>query len=129
MILEQKLGGGNKLKKWENIDQELHKSVDNETGSRKSSHNSQSGHIPIPPPPPIAPSFTKPLYVNTDNNESGSLVSSYYSPGGSTPTPDQPPAPVAPVLNGDHGEARYRRKGDRGRRDDSVSSHQTEKTE
>merc|ERR1719410_166570 len=50
-------------------------------------------------------------------------------PGGSTPTPDQPPAPVAPVLNGDHGEARYRRKGDRSRREDSVSSHQTEKTE
>lgn len=36
---------------------------------------------------------------------------------------------MAPVLNGDHGEARYRRKGDRGRREDSVSSHQTEKTE
>ena len=81
MILEQKLGGGGKLKKWENIDQELHhKSVD-ETNSRKSSHNSQSGHIPIPPPPPIAPSFTKPLHVNTDNNDSTSLVSSYYSPG------------------------------------------------
>ena len=84
MILEQKLGGGSKLKKWENIDQELqHKSVD-ERDSRKSSHNSQSGHIPIPPPPPIAPSFTKPLHVNTDNNESGSLVSSYYSPGKNT---------------------------------------------
>ena len=84
MILEQKLGGGSKLKKWENIDQELHhKSVD-EKDSRKSSHNSQSGHIPIPPPPPIAPSFAKPLHVNTDNNESGSLVSSYYSPGKNT---------------------------------------------
>lgn len=80
MILEQKLGGG-KLKKWENIDQELHKSVDNETGSRKSSHNSQTGHIPVPPPPPIAPSFTRPLHVSTDINESTSLVSSYYSPG------------------------------------------------
>ena len=81
MILEQKLGGG-KLKKWENIDQELqHKSVDTETASRKSSHNSQSGHIPVPPPPPIAPSFTRPLHVSTDNNESTSLVSSYYSPG------------------------------------------------
>ena len=80
MILEQKLGGG-KLKKWDNIDQELHhKSVD-ETNSRKSSHNSQSGHIPVPPPPPIAPSFTKPLHVQTENNDSTSLVSSYYSPG------------------------------------------------
>merc|ERR1719322_2052147 len=108
MILEQKLGGGGKLKKWENIDQELHhKSVD-ETNSRKSSHNSQSGHIPVPPPPPIAPSFTKPLHVTTDNNDSTSLVSSYYSPGGSTPRPDQPPPPVAPVLNGDHGDRRLR---------------------
>ena len=81
MILEQKLGGGGKLKKWDNIDQELHhKSID-ETNSRKSSHNSQSGHIPVPPPPPIAPSFTKPLHVTTDNNDSTSLVSSYYSPG------------------------------------------------
>ena len=82
MILEQKLGGGNKLKKWENIDQELqHKSVDNETSSRKSSHNSQAGHIPVPPPPPIAPSFTRPLHVSTDINESTSAVSSFYSPG------------------------------------------------
>ena len=82
MILEQKLGGGNKLKKWENVDQELqHKSVDNETGSRKSSHNSQAGHIPVPPPPPIAPSFTRPLHVSTDINESTSAVSSFYSPG------------------------------------------------
>ena len=80
MILEQKLGGG-KLKKWENVDHELHhKSVD-ESNSRKSSHTSQSGQIPPPPPPPIAPSFTKPLHVSTDNNESTSLVSSYYSPG------------------------------------------------
>merc|ERR1719189_773406 len=127
MLLQQKLGGGGKLKKWENIDQELHQraSEENQGGSRKSSHTSQSGHIPAPPPPPIAPSFTKPLHVSTDNNESTSLVSSYYSPGGSTPTPDQPPAPVAPVLNGGQGEAGYRRT----RRRESDSTGRTEKTE
>ena len=99
MILQQKLGGGGKLKKWENIDQELHyKSAEENNSrharlslslyslliviSRKSSHDSKSGNIPIPPPPPIAPSFTKPLHVNTDNHhDSTSLASSYYSPG------------------------------------------------
>ena len=83
MLLQQKLGGGGKLKKWENIDQELHQraSEENQGGSRKSSHESGSGHIPAPPPPPIAPSFNKPLHVETDQRASTSPVSSFYSPG------------------------------------------------
>ena len=47
--------------------------------------------------------------------------------GGSTPTPDQPPPPVAPVLNGDHGDRRLR-SGEGRVRKESASSH-TEKTE
>merc|ERR1719192_3287058 len=121
MILQQKLGGGGKLKKWENIDQELHYKSAEESNSRKSSHDSKSGNIPIPPPPPIAPSFTKPLHVNTDNHhDSTSLASSYYSPGGSTPVPPPPVAPSAPGLLG--------RKVERARRD-SVSTHNTDHTE
>ena len=80
LILEQKLGGGGKLKKWENIDQELHQRATEDNSSRKSSHDSK-GHIPAPPPPPIAPSFTKPLHVDTDQRRSASPGSSYYSPG------------------------------------------------
>ena len=38
MILEQKLGGGGKLKKWENIDQELHYKSAEESNSRHSPH-------------------------------------------------------------------------------------------
>merc|ERR1719357_1219517 len=130
LILEQKLGGGGKLKKWKNIDNELHhRATEENDSSRKSSHDSK-GHIPAPPPPPIAPSFTKPLHVDTDQRGSPSPGSSYYSPGGSTPViPDsrKPPPPVAPVLNGDIVDG-YRRKNDRERRE-SVSTHQTEKTE
>ena len=82
MLLQQKLGGGGKLKKWENIDGELHQRASEENqGSRKSSHESGSGHIPAPPPPPIAPSFNKPLHVETDHRASTSPVSSFYSPG------------------------------------------------
>ena len=83
MLLQQKLGGGGKLKKWENIDGELNQraSEENQGGSRKSSHESGSGHIPAPPPPPIAPSFNKPLHVETDHRASTSPVSSFYSPG------------------------------------------------
>ena len=81
LILEQKLGGGGKLKKWENIDQELHqRATEDNNSSRKSSHDSK-GHIPAPPPPPIAPSFTKPLHVDTEQRGSASPGSSYYSPG------------------------------------------------
>merc|ERR1719357_921065 len=130
LILEQKLGGGGKLKKWENIDNELHhRATEENDSSRKSSHDNK-GHIPAPPPPPIAPSFTKPLHVDTDQRGSPSPGSSYYSPGGSTPViPDsrKPPPPVAPVVNGDIVDG-YRRKNDRERRE-SVSTHQTEKTE
>ena len=82
MLLEQKLGGG-KLKKWDNIDQELHQRASEEVGSRKSSHENKSvagSHIPAPPPPPIAPSFKKPLHVETDRG-SVTPTSSYYSPG------------------------------------------------
>jgi myosin-15 len=83
MLLQQKLGGGGKLKKWENIDQELHQRASDENhGSRKSSHESHGGHIPAPPPPPIAPSFNKPLHVETQQRASTSPVSSFYSPGG-----------------------------------------------
>ena len=81
MLLQQKLGGGGKLKKWENIDDQLHhRASDENHGSRKSSHESQ-GNIPAPPPPPIAPSFNKPLHVQTDVRASTSPVSSFYSPG------------------------------------------------
>lgn len=81
MLLQQKLNGGGKLKKWDNIDQELHqRATDENHGSRKTSHESQGGHIPAPPPPPIAPSFSKPLHVETDR-PSASPVSSFYSPG------------------------------------------------
>ena len=81
MLLQQKLGGGGKLKKWENIDDQLHQRASDENhGSRKSSHESQ-GNIPAPPPPPIAPSFNKPLHVQTDVRASTSPVSSFYSPG------------------------------------------------
>ena len=81
LILEQKLGGGGKLKKWENIDQELHqRATEENNSSRKSSHDSK-GHIPAPPPPPIAPTFTKPLHVDTEPRRSASPGSSYYSPG------------------------------------------------
>ena len=38
MILEQKLGGGGKLKKWENIDQELHYKSAEESNSRHDTH-------------------------------------------------------------------------------------------
>lgn len=79
MLLQQKLGGGGKLKKWENIDQDLHQEHDHT--SRKSSHESQGGHIPAPPPPPIAPTFNKQLHVETNQRSSASPVSSFYSPG------------------------------------------------
>ena len=81
LILEQKLGGGGKLKKWENIDQELHqRATEDNDSSRKSSHDNK-GNIPVPPPPPIAPSFSKPLHVDTNQRGSESPNSSYYSPG------------------------------------------------
>ena len=131
MLLQQKLGGGGKLKKWENIDDQLHQRASDENhGSRKSSHESQ-GNIPAPPPPPIAPSFNKPLHVQTDARASTSPVSSFYSPGGSTPgIPDsrRPPPPVAPVLSGDLLESSRRAAVERERRT-STSTYQTEKTE
>ena len=39
MILQQKLGGGGKLKKWENIDQELHYKSAEESNSRHARHS------------------------------------------------------------------------------------------
>merc|ERR1711971_648462 len=87
------------------------------------------GNVPIPPPPPIAPSLVKPLHVETNNQRrSTSPGSSYYSPGGSTPLVPEtrgPPPPVQPA--GDQLDG-YRRSVDRERLN-SVSTHQTEKTE
>merc|ERR1719330_467373 len=127
LLLEQKLGGGGKLKKWEGVEENIHRATEEKT-SRKSSYESK-GNVPIPPPPPIAPSLVKPLHVETNNQRrSTSPGSSYYSPGGSTPLVPEtrgPPPPVQPA--GDQLDG-YRRSVDRERLN-SVSTHQTEKTE